>query len=52
MSLFLSSFNRRWSDWVFEMNKSKSRDNIEKRLRKIEKEETKAAKVGFGTEIL
>ena len=28
------------------MNKSRSRDNIEKRLRKIEKEETKAAKVG------
>ena len=28
------------------MNKSKSRDNIEKRLRKIEKEESKAAKVG------
>ena len=44
----LSSFDRRWwSDWVFEMNKSKSRDNIEKRLRKIEKEETKAAKVGI-----
>ena len=27
------------------MNKSRSRDDIEKRLRKIEKEETKAAKV-------
>ena len=51
MSIGLLSFKRRkdWSDRVVAaavaMNKSKSRDNIEKRLRKIEKEETKAAKV-------
>ena len=50
MSIGLLSFNRsyHWSDRVVAaaMNKSRSRDNIEKRLRKIEKEETKAAKVG------
>ena len=49
MSIGLLSFNRskQWSDRVTAaMNKSKSRDNIEKRLRKIEKEESKAAKVG------
>ena len=51
MSIGLLSFNRskQWSDRVTAaMNKSKSRDNIEKRLRKIEKEESKAAKVGNG----
>ena len=51
MSIGLLSFNRshhHWCDRVVAaaMNKSKSRDDIEKRLRKIEKEETKAAKVG------